>query len=68
MSKPEHIMNKALFMEIAERAWRYQEGILARSVIPSTDAVAKLQELIDAPLPEQPTSATEVLDILDRYG
>ncbi len=68
MSKPEHIMNKALFMEIAERAWRYQEGILARSVIPSTDAVAKLKELIDAPLPEQPTSATEVLDILDRYG
>ncbi|KOR29936.1 pyridoxal-dependent decarboxylase [Achromatium sp. WMS1] len=61
-------MNEALFMEIAKRAWYYQEGILSRSVVPSAAAMDKLQELKDKPLPENPTSATEVLDMLDRYG
>lgn len=49
------------------RAANYLHNIRARSVAPSPAAVADLARF-DEPLPEEPSDACQVLDLLDRIG
>ena len=56
-----------LLSSTAGRANRYLEGLNARPVAPPQQAVDDLA-LLDEPLPENPTSPEEVLDLLDRIG
>src|SRR5688572_25102373 len=58
---------KKLLIETAERAARYLEDIQERSVAPSPEAVADLDQL-DHPLPDTPTDPQEVLRLLDEIG
>jgi glutamate/tyrosine decarboxylase-like PLP-dependent enzyme len=58
---------KELLVETAERAARYLDGLSARGVAPSPQAVDRLQ-LLDGPLPEKPSEPAEVLALLDEIG
>ncbi len=51
----------------ADAAARYLEGLDDRSVAPRAEAVARLAEL-DGPLPDEPTPAEAVFDLLDCAG
>ncbi len=53
--------------EAARRAAIYLNQISARRVSPSVDALRNLQRL-DGPLPDDPTSPDEVVDLLDRLA
>ena len=56
-----------LLNDAAARAIRYLEGLDARSVAPTPEAIAALKEL-DGPLPEEPTDPAAVLALLDDFG
>ena len=56
-----------LLKSAAARASAYLDGLDNRAVAPSHIAVARLNEL-NLPLPEQPTTPEEVLDLLDTIG
>ncbi len=56
-----------LLTQTADRAATYFETLDQRRVAPTPDAVARLDEL-DEPLPEAPTSAYDVLAMLDGIG
>lgn len=56
-----------LFQIAAERSARYLGGLDKRSVAPSPEAIARLEEL-DHALLEQPTDAQVVLNLLDKIG
>jgi glutamate/tyrosine decarboxylase-like PLP-dependent enzyme len=56
-----------LLSRVAVTAARYLEGLDARGVAPSAEALERLSEL-NEPLPEEPASAEAVLDTLDRIG
>ena len=56
-----------LIRDAAGRAAQYLEVINGRRVSPSTEAVKALQRLA-GPLPNEPTSASEVLALLDEIG
>jgi glutamate/tyrosine decarboxylase-like PLP-dependent enzyme len=58
---------KDLLLDAAHRATVYLEGLDARAVAPSADAVRNLSEL-DIPLPVEPASDKYVLEQLDRLG
>jgi glutamate/tyrosine decarboxylase-like PLP-dependent enzyme len=58
---------KDLLLDAAHRATLYLEGLDARAVAPSADAVRNLSEL-DIPLPVEPASDKYVLEQLDRLG
>jgi glutamate/tyrosine decarboxylase-like PLP-dependent enzyme len=58
-------MMRELLENTAQRAISYLEGIGDRSVAPSAKAVAKLATL-DEPLNEGPTSAEQVIKVLDE--
>lgn len=58
---------RALLKQTAEVAGRYLEELEERSVAPSPEALAKLNEL-DEPMPELPREAGLVLEKLDRIG
>jgi glutamate/tyrosine decarboxylase-like PLP-dependent enzyme len=58
---------KQLLRDAADRAAQYLEELDHRSVAPSQAAIDGLAEL-DEPLPEGPTSPSEVLETLDRVG
>jgi glutamate/tyrosine decarboxylase-like PLP-dependent enzyme len=53
--------------EVAERSRRYLNGIGARRVAPDKVALAGLREF-DVPLQNDPVSAAQVVDELDRIG
>ncbi len=57
----------ALLKRAARDAMDYLEGVDARSVAPTPQAVAALSAL-RGPLPPGPTSAEAVLHLLDEYG
>jgi glutamate/tyrosine decarboxylase-like PLP-dependent enzyme len=57
----------ALLKRAARDAIDYLEGVDARAVVPSPDAIAKLSAL-RGPLPPGPTSAEAVLHLLDEFG
>jgi glutamate/tyrosine decarboxylase-like PLP-dependent enzyme len=56
-----------LLANTAEIAARYLESLDERSVAPTPDAVARLEELY-GPLQEDPKSPADVLETLDRIG
>jgi glutamate/tyrosine decarboxylase-like PLP-dependent enzyme len=56
-----------LLNDAAARAIRYLDGLEARRVTPSPEAIAALKEL-DGPLPEVPTDPAAVLALLDDCG
>src|SRR5947209_18644448 len=56
-----------LLKDAAARGIRYLEGLNARSVIPTPEALANLTEL-DGPLPEEPMDPATVLALLDDFG
>ena len=56
-----------LIRDAAGRAAQYLEAINERRVAPSAEAVKALQRLA-VPLPNEPTSASEVLALLDEIG
>ena len=58
---------KELLSDVATRAARYLAGINDRSVAPSAEALARLQEL-GGPLSDAPKDPAEVLALLDAIG
>ena len=56
-----------LLNDAAARAIRYLDGLDARRVAPTPEAIATLKEL-DSPLPEAPTDPAAVLALLDDCG
>ena len=56
----------ALLVDVARRAAAYLEGLAARPVAPSAEAVAALSAL-DVPLPEGPSDPASALEELDRW-
>lgn len=58
---------QSLLNRTAEIAGRYLEGLEARGVAPTPEAVARLAEL-EEPMPEAPTDPALVLETLDRIG
>lgn len=58
---------RPLLNDGAERAIRYLEGLNARSVAPTADALAAVQRL-DSPLPESPSDPLETIALLDEVG
>src|SRR5207248_9862471 len=56
-----------LLNDAAARGTRYLQGLNARSVIPTPEAIANLTEL-DGPLPEEPTDPATLLALLDDFG
>jgi glutamate/tyrosine decarboxylase-like PLP-dependent enzyme len=57
----------ALLADAGERARRYLDGVADRSVVPSPEAVAALDQF-DFPLPEKGLDASQVLALLDDVG
>ncbi len=58
---------KELLQSAANRAASYLEGLPARSVAPTEEAIARLQEF-DEPLPDGPSTPESVLEMLDSIG
>ncbi len=59
---------RELLLAAAERSLRYLEGLDAHPVFPKGEAVARLRAALDAPLPEEPRPAAEVLAAVDDLG
>jgi glutamate/tyrosine decarboxylase-like PLP-dependent enzyme len=57
----------ALLADAGERARRYLDGVADRSVVPSPEALAALDQF-DFPLPEKGLDASQVLGLLDDVG
>jgi len=58
---------KELLAETATRATRYISEINQRSVVPTAEAIARLESLSGS-LPDDPTDPTELLALLDDVG
>jgi glutamate/tyrosine decarboxylase-like PLP-dependent enzyme len=58
---------KGLFLDVANRASRYIEGLSERRVNPSSEAVERLK-LLDVPLQHEPIEPARVLAELDEIG
>ena len=56
-----------LLTDTAERATRYVEGIASRKVLPSLDAIARLDGL-GGPLPENSCDTATLIALLDDLG
>lgn len=56
-----------LLQDTAARAARYLEGLPNRSVVPSSEDLSQLASLNGA-LPEEPSSAEAVIELLDKVG
>lgn len=58
---------KDLLKNTAQRAIKYREEIIERSVAPSTKAIARLTEF-DLPFPDNPVNPEQVIKMLDEIG
>ncbi len=56
-----------LLKETTERALRYLAGLNERSVTPSPEAIARLEQLVE-PFPAGPTDPVETIRLLDEIG
>lgn len=56
-----------LLSEVARRANEYLAGLAERPVAPTGEALRELA-VLDEPLPEEPTEAGAVIELLDRVG
>ena len=61
------MVDPALLRDAAERAIAYLDGLAARAVAPSAEALAALAALRE-PVPSAPATAASVLERLDRLG
>lgn len=59
---------RSLLADAAERGTRYLEELETGPVFPQPSQIARLEEALDAPLPNEPTDASEVLAFLDEFG
>jgi glutamate/tyrosine decarboxylase-like PLP-dependent enzyme len=59
---------RELLIEAANRAANYIEGLPLREIRPARSAVERLMRMLDGPLPDNSSSASEVLALLDDYG
>lgn len=57
----------SLLRDTADRAIRYLDGLDARPVQPTPDAVAALSAFRE-PMPDRPTDPARVIELLDRVG
>jgi glutamate/tyrosine decarboxylase-like PLP-dependent enzyme len=58
---------KNLLKGTAQRAIRYREEIIDRSVIPSAEAIDRLKEF-DIPIPDNPVNPDNIIKMLDEIG
>jgi glutamate/tyrosine decarboxylase-like PLP-dependent enzyme len=58
---------KKILAEVAERAAMYLAGVSDRTVAPRAKDVSRLQ-VLGGPLPQDPASASDVLQLLDEIG
>ena len=58
---------RGLLEQTAERAITYLEGVGARGVAPTEDAITRL-DAFDQPLPDRPADPAAVLRLLDEIG
>ena len=58
---------KDLLKEAAQRAIKYREEVIDRSVKPSAEAIERLKEL-DIPFPDNPVNPNNVIKMLDDIG
>ena len=58
---------KDLLKEAAQRAIKYREEVIDRSVKPSAEAIERLKEL-DIPFPDNPVNSNNVIKMLDDIG
>ncbi len=58
---------KELLLDAAHRAARYQDDLRTRSVVPTSEAIERL-EVLDEPMPEELTDPGEVLALMDEIG
>ena len=59
---------EALLHDTASRAADYMHGLATRDAGVAAEAVAALEKMLEAPLPEAPTPAGDVIALLDEYG
>ena len=59
---------RELLIEAANRAANYIEGLSVRDVRPLRGSVERLMEVLDGPLPDNPSRPADVLALLDDYG
>ena len=57
-----------LWRDAAERAIAYRKDIGGRRVPPLPEAMTELVRHLGGRLPEQPTDARQIIEMLDRYG
>jgi glutamate/tyrosine decarboxylase-like PLP-dependent enzyme len=60
-------MDESLLTDAAVRAYRYRESLKTRAVVPTADAVDKVERLC-GPLPEDGEDPSAVLQRLDEFG
>ncbi len=60
-------MLEELLHDTATRSTCYLESLQNRSVVPTPEAIARL-DILDEPLPDEPTDPREVLTLLDEIG
>ena len=58
---------RELLKTAADRAGRYLDHLDGRDVYPTSEGIEQLKTF-DAPMPETPTDAARVLEILDEIG
>jgi glutamate/tyrosine decarboxylase-like PLP-dependent enzyme len=59
---------RELLFDAATRAANYIERLRSRDVRPLRGSVERLLDILDGPMPDQPSRATDVLALLDDYG
>lgn len=59
---------RKLLVAAADRSIRYLDDLDSRSVYPRPDCISRLREILDFPVSETPTDASDVLSFLDEFG
>jgi glutamate/tyrosine decarboxylase-like PLP-dependent enzyme len=59
---------RELLVDAANRAADYLEGLRLRDVRPLSGSIERLMEVLDGPLPDNPSRPIDVLALLDDYG
>lgn len=59
--------DKTLFNKAQQYAYNYMDSIFDRNVFPTSEALKNL-EYFEEELPDNPSNAEEVIDLLDKYG
>ena len=60
--------SRALLLQAAERGIGYLHALERRSVAPLPEDIERLHKALDAPMPAEPSDATQVLTFIDELG